>query len=313
MISLFLALAFGGLGLYFGAEWLIRGAGSLALRLGISPVIVGLTIIGYGTSTPELVVSIDAAMNQQPDISLGNIIGSNISNIGLIIGLCLILKPLTFHRQLALFDGLVMIASALLCALFVGTMGIGRLAGSLFLVMLLGYTLYTIKYEKNRGSKEVELMKQEVSASTSLTKDMFCIFLGLAVLLGGSKVFLYGAVGLARLFSVSEAAIGLTLVAVGTSLPELATSLLAAWRNKSDLAVGNIVGSNIYNILGILGLVGLFSPIAESQIRLADYAAMILFTLAFYGMIWNGKKAGRFSGAILLGAYAIYVYSTFRG
>lgn len=312
MIQFFLAIIFGCIGLYYGAEWLIKGAGSFALRMGISPVVVGLTIIGYGTSSPELIVSIDSAWNQQPDIALGNVIGSNICNIGLIIGSSLLIRPTVFHRQLARFDGIVMVISAVLLSLTVWWGGVGRIAGIIYLCLVTAYTLYTLQYDKKRGREDLALMEGEVTKKASLFNDCFFMALGLGVLLVGARSFLYGSVEVARLFEVSEAVIGLTLVAVGTSLPELATSALAAWRGKSDIAVGNIVGSNIYNILGILGIVGVIAPIDPRHIHFLDFAVMLGFTLVFYGMIWRGKKSGRLTGALLLGAYLVYVIALYE-
>lgn len=312
MIQYLLAIIFGCIGLYYGAEWLIRGAGSFALRMGISPVVVGLTIVGYGTSAPELIVSVDSAWNNQPDISLGNIIGSNICNIGLIIGVSLMIRPMVFHRQLASFDGIVMVLSAGLLSATVWWGTIGRVAGTFYLLLVIAYTLYTIQYEKKRGKEHVASMEGEVTKKTSLLNDCLFMALGLGVLLVAARSFLYGSVGVARLFEVSEAVIGLTLIAVGTSLPEFATSALAAWRGKSDIAIGNIVGSNIYNILGILGLVGVIAPIHASHIHFLDFAVMLGFTLVFYAMIWRGKKSGRLTGALLLGAYLVYVIALYE-
>lgn len=313
MIVLYLlAVVLGGIGLYYGAEWLIKGAGSFALKMGISPVVVGLTIVGYGTSTPELIVSLDAALNHQPDISLGNILGSNICNIGLIIGVSLMIKPMVFHRQLAAFDGIVMLAVAGILTIAVWTNGLGRLEGLGFLVMVFFYTYYTIQFEKKRGRESTSAMGKEITKKTSWIKDGLYIALSFFVLFVSARCFLYGAVGIARSMAISEAVIGLTLVAVGTSLPEFATSILAACRGKSDIAIGNIVGSNIYNILGILGIVGLVAPLNESNIHFSDFMAMLGFTLAFYVMLWRGKKAGRLTGALLFGVYLVYVIALYE-
>jgi cation:H+ antiporter len=219
---------------------------------------------------------------------------------------------MVFHRQLATFDGIVMLAAAGILTLAVWINGLGRLEGLGFLIMVFFYTYYTIQYEKKRGRESASARGNEVTKKTSWIIDSLYIALSLIVLFVAARGFLYGAVGIARSMAISEAVIGLTLVAVGTSLPEFATSTLAAWRGKSDIAIGNIVGSNIYNILGILGIVGLVAPLKESNIHFSDFMAMVGFTLAFYVLIWRGKKAGRLTGALLFGVYLVYVIALYE-
>lgn len=309
----FVFLVAGAIGLYFGAEWLIRGSASLALRWGVSQTIVGLTIIGYGTSTPELMVSIDAGLNHQPEISLGNIVGSNICNIGLIVGLSLLIRPLLFDRALALVDGPFMLGTAILLPLTFYLGELGRIAGLIYLVLLIAYTCYTVHRSRNALKAEEEMQELSVDPSMPLWKELMLCIGGLLVLLISARAFLWGAVAFAKYFGISDAVVGLTIVAVGTSLPELATSAVAAFKNQGDIALGNIVGSNIYNILGILGAVGLISPLSGVGISTFDYAVMVIFTIWFFVMLYYGKKLGRLSGACLLGAYIAYavtLYST---
>lgn len=304
-------LLFGAIGLYFGAEWLIRGAASLALRWGVSQTIVGLTIIGYGTSSPELMVSIDAGLNQQPDISLGNIVGSNICNIGLIVGLSLLIRPLLFDRALALVDGPFMVIAAVILPLTFYFGELGRIAALIYLALLVFYTCYTIYRSRSNAKTEEEVREFSVDPSMPLWKEALLCIGGLGMLLISARSFLWGAVAFAQYFGISDAVVGLTIVAVGTSLPELATSAVAAFKNQGDIAIGNIVGSNIYNILGILGAVGLISPLSGEGISTFDYAVMLGFTFCFFAMLYFGKKMGRLSGACLLGAYIAYAITLY--
>lgn len=299
-------LILGALGLYLGAEWLIRGAASLALRWGVSQTIVGLTIIGYGTSAPELMVSIDAGLNHQPDISLGNIVGSNICNIGLIVGISLLIRPLVFDRALAVTDGPFMLGAALILPLTFLFGDLGRWAGSIYLALLIFYTCLTIYRSRSTAKAKEEIVELSIDPQMSLWKEIGLCVGGLIVLLISARAFLWGAVAFAKYFGISDAVVGLTIVAVGTSLPELATSAVAAFKNQGDIALGNIVGSNIYNIFGILGAVGLISPLSGVGIGALDYAVMIGFTICFFLMLYFGKRLGRFSGACLLGAYIAY-------
>lgn len=302
----FIFLILGAFGLYFGAEWLIRGSASLALRWGVSQTIVGLTIVGYGTSTPELMVSIDAALNQQPDISLGNIVGSNISNIGLIVGISLLIRPLAFDRTLAFTDGPFMLAAAILLPLTFLFGDLGRSAGLIYLALLIFYTCLTIYRSRSVAKAKEEMIEHAIDPQMPLWKETGLCIGGLIVLLISARIFLWGAVAFAKYFGISDAVVGLTIVAVGTSLPELATSAVAAFKNQGDIAIGNIVGSNIYNILGILGAVGIVSPLTGVGIGVFDYAVMLGFTVCFYAMLYFGKRLGRVSGACLLGAYIAY-------
>jgi cation:H+ antiporter len=299
-------LIFGALGLYFGAEWLIRGAASLALRWGVSQTIVGLTIIGYGTSSPELMVSIDAGLNNQPEISLGNIVGSNICNIGLIVGISLLIRPLVFDRALAFTDGPFMLGAALLLPLTFYFGDLGRLTGSIYLALLIFYTCLTIYRSRSAAKAEEEMIELAIDPQMPLWKEAGLCIGGLSILLISARAFLWGAVAFAKYFGISDAVVGLTIVAVGTSLPELATSAVAAFKNQGDIALGNIVGSNIYNILGILGAVGIVSPLSGVGIGALDYAVLLSLTICFYAMLYFGRRLGRLSGACLLGAYIAY-------
>lgn len=307
-----LLLLLGGLAaLFFGAEWLVRGSSSLAVRFGISPLLVGLTIVAYGTSTPELIVSATAAMAGQGGIAVGNVVGSNLFNIGVILGLTALLCPLRVQLQLLRFDMPVMIAASLLFLLFFRDGAIQRWEGLVFLALIVIYTVANIRMAQRTGSPAVEQEFAEGVPPPTRSKAMDAVLIvaGLGTLIIGSRWFVSGAVDLARLLGWSEAVIGLTIVSAGTSLPELASSLIAAWRRQPDIAIGNVVGSNIYNILATVGASGvLAAPLAAGGIGLEDTVTMIAFSGLMAVIAWTGHKLHRWEGALLLGLYLVYLY-----
>jgi cation:H+ antiporter len=297
--------------LYFGADWLVRGGAALAVRLGVTPLLVGLTVVAYGTSTPELIVSCLAATRGQDAIAIGNAVGSNIFNIGAILGLTALLCPLRVQFQLLKFDTPIMILVALLFLWFFldGAIQFGEALA--FLAAIVLYTAANIWMARRQASAEVHRQFQQgvPAPSGSLARDLALMGAGLAVLVLGSRLFVGGAVDLARLLKMSEAVIGLTIVAAGTSLPELASSLMAAWRKQPDIAIGNVVGSNIYNILTILGTSGvLASPLDGQGVSLTDVYVMIGISLLLLVIAWTGFQLRRWEGALLLGAYGGYLW-----
>ena len=297
--------------LYFGAEWLVRGGASLAVRLGVTPLLVGLTVVAYGTSTPELIVSSTAAAQGQGAIAIGNVVGSNIFNIGVILGLTALLAPMRVQLQLLKFDTPVMVGVALLFLLFFRDGSIQRWESLVFLSGIVLYTVVNVRLARRQVSADV---RQEFDDSVpkptgSPWTDAGLIVAGLATLVLGSRLFVTGAVDLARLFSISDAVIGLTIVAAGTSLPELASSLMAAWRKQPDIAIGNVVGSNIYNILAILGVSGMIaSPVNGQGVSLTDTVIMIGFSVVLLLISWTGFKLRRWEGALLLALYGGYLW-----
>jgi len=301
-----------GLGaLYFGADWLVRGGASLAARLGVTPLLVGLTVVAYGTSTPELVVSSMAAAKGQGAIAIGNAVGSNIFNIGLILGLTALICPMRVQFQLVKFDTPVMIGAALLFLLFFRDATIQFWEAIVFLAAIIGYTVMNIRLARRQASVEVEReFGESVPQPTgSAWQDAGLIVVGLAVLVLGSRLFVTGAVDLARLLKLSEALIGLTIVAAGTSLPELASSLMAAWRKQPDIAIGNVVGSNIYNILAILGVSGVIAPPINGQgVSLTDTLVMSGISILLLVIAWTGFHLRRWEGALLLAIYGGYLW-----
>jgi len=296
--------------LTFGAEGLVRGSASLAIRLGLTPLIIGLTIVAFGTSTPELIVSLGASLNNQADISIGNVVGSNIFNIGIILGLTALLCPVKVSLQVIKHDCPIMIAVSLL-ALFLITEGtISRLVGIALFTALVAYTCFTIWSARKGASSEIEQQFQDgvPSQSKSLYRDLFFIGGGLLLLVAGSRLLVVSATDIARLMGISEAVIALTIIAAGTSMPELATSLVAALRHQPDIAVGNVVGSNIFNILGILGVSSIAKPLSATGITGLDLWVMVAFAIALLPMMYTELKLQRWEGGLLLVGYVVYLW-----
>ena len=252
--------------LVVGAEALVRGAARLASRFGIPPLIIGLTVVAFGTSAPETAVSVQASLGGSGDIAVGNVIGSNIANILLILGLSALIAPLVVSRQLIRLDVPVMIGAGLLCYALAWNGSISRLDGALLLISLIGYTLFLVAASKREkapaGDDEfaTEFGPDESDKPFAWVFQLLLILLGLGLLVGGSNLLIEGAVGLARALGLSELVIGLTVVAVGTSMPELATSVLAVIKGERDIAVGNVVGSCIFNLLLVLGAGAAVAP-----------------------------------------------------
>ncbi len=291
--------------LYYGADYMIRGGVSIAKKLKVPPLIIGLTLVAFGTSAPELCVSIDAALKGTGDISLGNVVGSNICNIALILGVSAVIFPVAIQHQLLKLDVPLMILSTLVLVLFYGiSHGVERWQAAIFLAGLLVYTC--VRIVLSRRAKGMEQQDEALKSSYPLwLAALFCIG-GLAGVTFGAKLFVGFAVYLAKLFNVPEAVIGLTVVAVGTSLPELATSVVAAFKGENDIAIGNVVGSNIFNVLCILGIAPLVMPIHSPGISWVDMLLMVGLSLSLFPMMKTGMKLGRMEGAMLLAAYVAY-------
>jgi len=314
MIDL-LFLASGLALLVVGAEALVRGALAAARRLGVSPLLAGLVIVGFGTSTPELVVSVGAAMSGQPDIALGNVIGSNIANILLILGLSGLIMPLRVHRSSLARDGLAMLGATGLFLLLAYDGGLGAGDGVVFLMALAAYLGWSYRTERiEPQSPGAELHRAEadelVEVPASLPRALVWIVGGLAFLIGGARLFLTGAVGLGETLGVPPAIVGLTVVALGTSLPELAVSLVAALRGHADVAVGNVLGSNILNLLGILGVSSLLQPLTlAGRMLVIDQWVMLGATVLLLAFLLSGLRLNRIEAGVLLAAYGGYVAS----
>lgn len=296
--------------LFFGGEGLVRGSSSLALRLGLTPLLVGLTVVAFGTSAPELVVSVNAALDNRGDIALGNVIGSNILNIGLILGITALIFPLKVQLQILKADLPIMIGVSLLPLLMLRDKMVDRGEGTFLVAGLILYVWLTIVLARSvkTSVKVEEEFKEAVPAPRGgIWKDIAFIACGLALLAGGSHFLVDGAANLARIYGVSEAIIGLTVVAVGTSMPELMAGIVAALKKEPDIALGNIIGSCIFNILGILGAAAMTRPIVGAGIKSSDLYVAIGFAAVLGPMLWTGRTLSRREAAFLLFAYVAYV------
>ncbi len=293
--------------LFLGGEALVRGAVSLANRLELPPLVIGLTVVGFGTSMPELVVSLQAAWDDHADIAVGNVVGSNMANILLILGLSAAIAPLAV-RMSGIARDIAMMMAAALVMLSLGLVGrIGSFAG-LAMVAVLG--VY-IGYATIAGRKENHRDPQ-LSVRLPALKEAVALLGGIAALIAGAHLLVVSSVSIALAFGVSEAVIGLTIVAVGTSLPELATSVVAAYRRHSEVAVGNVVGSNIFNILGILGLTAIVKPVQVSpELATFDVPVMVAVSAVLAVVVLTVGRLGRPVAALFLMGYAVYVSALF--
>ena len=315
MILSTLQIVFGLLFLFFGAEGLVRASSSLAKRFGVSPLIIGLTIVALGTSTPELIVSVKAALAGQPALSVGNVVGSNIFNIAVILGIASIISPLRVDVKLLKTDTPIMIVVSCLFAILFIDHRISRLEGSFFIVLVIIYTALNFILAKKSGKQDEKKIAEETSEIKlfkNIYIDLAVLAAGLFILFTGANWFIAGSVQIARAFGISEAVIGLTLVSVGTSLPELATSVVAAIRKNADIAIGNIVGSNLMNILCILGISATITPIHAADILNLDIGTMLFFAFLLLPFIRTGYRLERWEGIILFSGYMAYLFFRIR-
>lgn len=301
--------------LFFGAEGLVRGASALALRAGLNPLLIGLTVVAFGTSAPELVVSVKSSLAGQGDISLGNVVGSNTFNIGIILGLTALICPIPVHRQIIRIDGPIALVVAITAYILMLDDHFGRVEGFILFIGICAYTWMNISLAKRSTTVPQDNKTEDLNPSQSLTSirqthwgvHLAYVLGGLVLLILGSHLLVHHSTSLARAFNISEAVIGLTIVAAGTSMPELTTSLVAAFRRQSEIAVGNVVGSNVFNILGILGLSGIIAPIHAPTISTFDYLMMIGFTVLLLPLLFTGKTLIRTEGVLLLIGYGVYM------
>lgn len=295
--------------LYIGAGWLVQGSSALALKAKISPLVIGLTIVAFGTSSPELAVSLDAALNGQGDIAIGNIVGSNIFNIGIILGISATICPLQVKKQLLRIDIPVMLIATILLTLLFWNGTLGRTEGFFFLTGIIIYTLFCLFYSRKHGEgPNLELEEQPKHWAI----DMLAIIGGLVVLVFASQLLVNNAVSIAKELGLSEAVIGLTIVAAGTSMPELATSIVAAFKRKTDIAIGNIVGSNLFNILAIAGSCSLVHPIEAKNVNDIDLLVMLAISALLLPLVKSGQKISRTEGFVLILLYMIYMFWLLR-
>ena len=308
MIALYIT---GGLVLlFFGADWLVQGAVTLALHLGLSPLIVGLTVVALGTSVPEALVSVQAAIGHQGGIALGNVIGSNILNIALILGLSAFFNPLKVDSHLVKADVPLLAGATFMLVVLLEDFHISRMEGAFLLLCIVGYVAGNIMTVKRTSPEENKIEGVEVPEdhSKNLWRDISFLFIGLIALAFGSNFLVTGAVDLARILGLSEALIGLTIVSIGTGTPEMATALMAAYRKRADLAIGNAVGSNLFNIMFVLGIAALVAPLDGKGISSIDLYVMLGVTILLLPTVWTGRILDRKEGFLFLAIYVGYLY-----
>lgn len=313
-----LVFFFAGLGLLvLGAELLVRGASRLALAVGLSPLVVGLTVVGMGTSAPEVAVSVGAVMGGQSDIAIGNVVGSNIFNVLLILGLSALIVPLVVHSQIIRQEVPIMVAISLLLVVMVQDRVIGMYEGAILTALLVVYTSFIVAQSRRAtraAAADMETPEAKVGSggwSDSRLVQVGMIIGGLACLIVGSRLLVTASVAFAQALGISELVIGLTIVAAGTSLPEVATSITAALKGERDIAVGNVVGSNIFNILGCLGLSGLVAGTAGISIAPSvmafDIWVMLATAIACIPIFLSGREIARWEGFVFVAYYVFYV------
>ncbi|TDI90462.1 MAG: calcium/sodium antiporter [Candidatus Dadabacteria bacterium] len=299
--------------LFLGGEGLVRGASRLARVLGISPIVIGLTVVAFGTSAPEFVVGLIAALKGASDVVLGNIIGSNISNIGLILGIGAIISPLIIQIRIIKVEVPIMIAlSLILYGLAAWSLNLGLLQGVFLFGALIAFTIYSYFGSKKEPKEVEEEFEEFVGSGNSVRKQVVFIVLGLVALIIGARFVVDSAIFIARVVGISELVISITAVAIGTSLPELSTTIIAAIRKEHDIIVGNIIGSNIFNI-GILGVISIIHPVTvDSALLRFEFPVMIFFSILVLPLMITGKKVGRVEGISLLVLYAAFIFMVFR-
>lgn len=291
-----------------GAEWLVRGAASIASAAGVRPLVIGLTIVALGTSSPELAVSVLASLQSRGDVAIGNIVGSNIANLGLILGVTALIQPLFLERTVIVREIPIMIAAALIASIMAYDGVISRLDGLTLLGCFVAYNALMLRTARELPPISLEAAVPGASARPHLLKHLGIMIAGLVVLVVAGRLLVNTAVAFASAMGVSDLVIGMTVVAVGTSLPELATSTLAAWRGHADLAVGNVIGSNILNIFAILGTTSLIRPLgARPEIFNLEIPMMIAFSVGLLVLAYRGMKLVRWEGAILVAAYGVFL------
>lgn len=312
----FLALAVGLVFLVAGAELLVRGAASIATRLGIAPVIIGLTVVAFGTSAPELAVSVSAGFSGQGEVAFGNVAGSNIVNILLILGGSAVVGTLVVSQRIIRLDIPLLIGVTVVALVLALDNEIGRLDGAVLFAGIIAYTWWLIRTGRNERREVLDDHADAVDGveveviDKPLPVQVGVVVLGLAILVAGSQFLVGSATDIAADLGVSDLVIGLTVVAVGTSLPELATSLLASYRGQRDIAVGNVVGSNLFNLMCVLGLTGLVSPdavpVADTSLQV-DFPVVLAATVVLLPIVWKGFQIQRWEGLVLIAFYALYV------
>lgn len=303
----YLLLILGLVILLAGGKFLVDGASALAAKFGLSAGLIGLTVVAFGTSAPELLVSINAAIKGNSDIALGNVIGSNISNISLVLGISAIVYPISIYKSVLKTDYLATLLSAILFYLLAYNGLISRIEGLILFVLLIALNIYfftKLRIAEEDINEDVIKYKEQ-----SLFKSVGLLLIGIAGLYFGSDMLVDSAVEISKMFGVSERIIGVTVIAIGTSLPELVTSIIAALKKETDIAIGNILGSNIMNILAIIGITSLISPINVSEVFIKqDFLWMLGLTALLFPILRSRLIISRLEGALLIAVYGAYLF-----
>ncbi len=310
-MQVYMLLLLGLVLLVYGGNMLVDGSVAVAKRLGVSSLLIGLVLVGFGTSTPELMASLIAMYKNAEGIAVGNVVGSNIANILLVLGCAALVFPVDVDLKAFKRDGLVLFISAVLLGFCIYIGGISRVYGLVFTVMMLGYVVYSYYSDKKMMKKEKPLTKHEIEKLPPIYKSLFLTFTGILITMLGAKFLVDNAILLARHWKISESVIGLTVVAVGTSLPELTASIIAALKKENGVAFGNVVGSNIYNTLFILGTVALFMPISAEKGMLLNVIVMLIATLILCLIALMYKRFTRPIGVLFLLLYGMYMVYLF--
>ena len=309
---LYAMLLVGLLLLCLGGDLMVRGAVAVAASWGVSRLVIGLTIVGFGTSTPELVTSVEAALIGSPGIAVGNVLGSNIANILLILGLAALVRPVEVSRQAFKWDGAVLLLTTAMCVIVVFSDTLNRSVGFAFVVLLLAYVAVTLVLERRSLPEATATQSPPSSRPEKRLKSVWVamafIAIGLAATVGGGHMLVTAAIQVAGRLSVSETVIGLTIVAVGTSLPELVTSVMASLRRQSAISFGNVIGSNIYNMLGVLGIMALVHPVAvPDEIKHQDIWVLTAATVLLIAIAALRSRVSRVTGGVFLLSYGLYL------
>jgi cation:H+ antiporter len=300
--------------LYFGAEWLVKGSSSLARSLGVTPVVIGLTVVAFGTSAPELVVSVISSIQAKSMIAVGNVVGSNICNIALVLGLSAVFNPIKSDPSVVRRDIPIMLAISLYLLLLSFNSTLGRIEGTTLFAGVILYTFfnYSLAKKESAGAAQIESELEEIGFISSRPKQIILVLIGIAGVVGGAQIVVDNAVKIMTILGVSEKFIGLTIVAFGTSLPELATSVVAAMRGEMDISIGNLVGSNVFNIMSVLGVASMVRPIPIpggfiSSGLWIDYLVMMFTSFLPWLMMRKDFTVCRRDGVVLLASYAGYL------
>ncbi len=301
-------LIIGSAMLFYGAEFIVKGGSRLARYFGLSPIVIGLTVVAFGTSLPELVVSIVAAIGGSSPIAIGNVVGSNIANVGLVLGISSLIFPIKINLSQIKNDLIIYIFVCLMFSAFCMNGSISRQEGLILFLSVLIYTWYSFYYSSSKNNDEDVNDKNP----SNLRMLFILIISGITLLSFGANLFVKGAIDIARYFGISEIVIGMTIVALGTSLPELATSVIASFRKEHAISIGNIVGSNLFNLLSVIGIVSLVSPIeSPKEILFFEIPYMIIYGLILFPIGMLKQPIHRLTAAFLLIGYLLFIYQLF--